>query len=179
MLGVVPDDDPDYGDRAGWLTIPYITPYGGVVDLRFRRPPGSESKAKYKSLPGSQHRLYNPSAILTASTTIVLNEGEGDVWTTTQAGFHSIGIPGASAWSSVFAKALEGFEHIVVCEDGDDDGAGAGLTGRIVKDLDWAKVVRFEGHDATSFALEHGSAALWGKISAAVSGDEEDTDEEG
>lgn len=163
MLGVVPDDDPDYDNHTGWLTIPYITP-GGIVDLRFRRPPGSEHPAKYKSLPGSQHRIYNPTAILTGVSRIYITEGEMDAMILTQIGLDAVAIPGATAWRKPFALALQGFDTITICEDGDDDGAGKGLTEAIVRDLEWARVVRFDGHDVNSYYLEHGGLALLEKV---------------
>lgn len=163
LLGVVPDGDPDYADKAGWITIPYLTP-SGAVDLRFRRPPGSDSRAKYKSLPGSQHRLFNPAAILTATEEIYVTEGEMDAMILTQVGAPAVAVPGATAWQKPFALALQGFERIIVCEDGDDTGAGKGLTEAILRDLEWATTVRFEDHDVTSYHQEYGPVALLKKV---------------
>lgn len=172
MLGEVPANDPDYGDKAGWVTIPYIT-VNGIVDLRFRRPPDSGHPAKYQSLPGSELRIFNPTAILTALDTVVVAEGEMDCMILAQAGFHTIGLPGASSWQSYYGLALQGMENVIVCEDGDDKGAGARLSARILADLDNARVVRFDDGDVNSFFLQHGRQALVDKVSAAVGRSEE------
>lgn len=172
QLGEVPRDDVDYPDHAGWAVIPYLTPTG-FVDLRFRNP-DPEGKPKYKGLPGATLRMFNPSAILQANETIVLAEGEADTMILSQVGLHAIGIPGASAWRKPFELAIHGFDNIIICEDGDDSGAGKGLTGAILKGLDWAKTVRFEGTDVNDFYLEHGAQALRDKVLAPVRADEEE-----
>ena len=170
-IGLVPDDDPDFGEYAGWISIPYLTPTG-FVDIRFRNPePGG--KPKYKSQPGAQGRIYNPTSILQARDTLVISEGEFDTIILSQAGLHAIGIPGASAWRKPFELAVHGFENIIICEDGDDSGAGAGLTATIVKGLDWAKTVRFEGCDVNDYYLQHGAQALRDKVLAPLGKDDE------
>ena len=177
MLGVVPDDDPDYAEHAGWITIPYITP-GGMVDLRFRRPPESDHPAKYKSLPGSQHRIYNPAAVLAGGDNIYITEGEMDAMILTQVGLSAVAIPGATAWKKPFAYALQGFNTITICEDGDDDGAGRNLTRAIVRDLEWARTIRFDGHDVNSYYLEHGGVALLEKVQPKTEHEEQAIGEE-
>lgn len=158
-LGVIPDDDPDYESERGWVTIPYITP-GGYVDLRFRRPPDSTHPAKYKSQPNSQQRIFNTLPVVEGGDTLAITEGEFDCMILTQCGVPAIALPGATAWSPVFALTIQGFDNILICEDGDDEGAGAKLSQNILKDIDWAKIVRFPGHDVNSFYLEHGAAEL-------------------
>lgn len=172
QLGVVPDGDVDYPDHAGYLCIPYLTPTG-FVDLRFRNP-DPEGKPKYKSLPGAGPRMFNPSAVLQASDTLIAAEGEMDTMILSQVGLHAIGIPGASAWRKPFELAIHGFDNIIICEDGDDGGAGKGLTGTIMKGLDWAKTVRFDGTDVNDFFLEHGAQALRDKVLAPIREDEEE-----
>ena len=174
-LGLIEDGDPDFGDHAGWLSIPYLSPTG-FVDLRFRNP-DPDGKPKYKSLPGHSGRIFNPSAILTARDTIVIAEGEFDTIILNQVGLHAIGVPGASAWRKPFELAVHGFENIIICEDGDDDGAGKGLTSTIVKGLDWAKTVRFEGTDVNDYYLAHGAAALREKVLAPIQARPADTEE--
>lgn len=176
QLGLIPDGDQEFGDHAGWIAIPYLTPTG-FVDMRFRNPdPGG--KPKYKSLPGAGLRMFNPSAILAAHDTLVVAEGEMDTMILSQIGLHAIGVPGASAWSKPFELAIHGFEHIIICEDGDDSGAGKGLTSTIVKGLDWAKTVRFEGTDVNDYYLAHGAAALREKVLAPTRPPVDETTEE-
>lgn len=172
QLGEVPHGDVDYPDHAGWISVPYLTPTG-FVDLRFRNP-DPEGKPKYKGLTGATLRMFNPSAILQANETIVAAEGEFDAMILNQVGLHAIGIPGASAWRKPFELAIHGFDNIIICEDGDDGGAGKGLTGAILKGLDWAKAVRFEGTDVNDFYLEHGAQALRDKVLAPVREDEKE-----
>lgn len=175
-LGLVPDGDPDFGEYAGWITIPYLTPTG-FVDVRFRNPDPS-GKPKYKSQPGHSGRIFNPSAILQARDTLAIAEGEMDTIILNQVGIPAIGVPGASAWRKPFELAVHGFENIIICEDGDDSGAGQGLTATIVKGLDWAKTVRFEGCDVNDYYLQHGAAALQEKVLAPTrEEDEEEFDE--
>lgn len=172
QLGIVPAGDVDYPDHAGWISVPYLTPTG-FVDLRFRNP-DPEGKPKYKGLPGATLRMFNPSAILQANETIVAAEGEFDTMILNQVGLHAIGIPGASAWRKSFELAIHGFDNIIICEDGDDGGAGKGLTGTILKGLDWAKAVRFEGTDVNDFYISEGAQALRDKVLAPVRADEKE-----
>jgi DNA primase len=160
-LGVVPEGDKDFAQYAGWLCLPYITA-GGFTDIRFRRPPGSDNPAKYKGLPGSTPRLFNPLDILSARSTIHVTEGEMDAVILSQAGLPAVGIPGASNWRKPFEYALHGFEEIVVCADGDK--AGDQLAHAIASSIDWARIVRFDDTDVNDYYLEHGAEALRSKV---------------
>lgn len=161
LLGVVPGNDPEYGVYAGWISIPYITPTG-VVDVRFRRPPGSTSKAKYKSLPRASSRIFNPYALLGDPRVVYVCEGEFDAMVLTQSGLRGVAVPGASSWKRSFALALAGIEVVIVCQDGDD--AGDGLSQAIKEHLPYARVVVFEGTDVTSYMLTHGVDGLYEKL---------------
>lgn len=159
-LGVTPADTGEFANHEGWITIPYIT-RSGIVDVRFRRPPGSTSPAKYKSLPGSQPRLFNPAALTQNNGgRLFVCEGEFDAIMLTQMGLRAVAVPGASAWRKPFAYAMQGEPRITICQDGDDTGSGEKLTATIKKDLDWCKTVVFKGHDVTSYVMEHGENQL-------------------
>nr|WP_306428151.1 toprim domain-containing protein [Brevibacterium sp. 68QC2CO] len=176
MLGVVGSDDREYGDKAGWLTIPYIT-VTGIVDIRFRRPPESESKAKYKSLPGSTPRLFNATATLNPSDTIFVAEGEGDAMVLAQCGLNAVGVPGASNWSRKFALTLAGFKDVCICRD--NDAAGEKLAGNIAKDIEASRTVVFDEKDVTDFYLAHGREALLEKLKPEEDEGDDDYDEYG
>lgn len=123
---------------------------------------------------GTVHCVTVPSGFfLTRIDGIVSVTGNCDTMILSQIGLHAIGIPGASAWRKPFELAIHGFENIIICEDGDDSGAGAGLTATIVKGLDWAKTVRFEGCDVNDYYLQHGAQALRDKVLAPLGKDDE------
>lgn len=178
MVGLVPDDDPDFGDKAGWISLPNLTP-SGPVTIRYRRPPGSTDPAKYKSMPGHSPRLFNTTAILTAQDTLCVTEGAIDCMSLAQCGLHAVGLESASSWNKPFALAVHGFDNIIVCEDGDDDGAGSRLSQKILADIDWAKVVRFEGCDVNDYMNQYGQQALWQKVMSAVKVQPATTEREG
>src|SRR5699024_6493933 len=94
-----------------------------------------------------------------------------------QVGIPAIGVPGASAWRKPFELAIHGFENIIICEDGDDAGAGAGLTAAILKGVDWEKTVRFDGTDVNDYYLAHGAQDLRDKVLAPLRAGEDEDDE--
>lgn len=96
-----------------------------------------------------------------------------------QCGLHAVGLESASSWNKPFALAVHGFDNIIVCEDGDDDGAGSRLSQKILADIDWAKVVRFEGCDVNDYMNQHGQQALWQKVMSAVNARPATTEREG
>lgn len=163
-LGVVLDPLPADEEYAGRLAIPYLTA-AGVVDIRFRALAADQSP-KYLSRPNAQARLYNVTALLTASDTIVVCEGELDtIIMHSVVGAPAVGVPGANSWKPHFRLLLEDFERVVVMCDGDQAGREFGK--RIAGELDNASVVHLpDGLDVTDAYMQFGAEYLTGRIAA-------------
>jgi DNA primase len=75
-LGEVDGAIAEHASYTGWISIPYLTRLGGVVQLKFRRLSGDGQK--YMS-SGGQPRLYNTLALDRADSLgyVALCEGEG------------------------------------------------------------------------------------------------------
>lgn len=175
-LGVVPEGDRDYPERAGWLVIPYITSHG-IVDIRFRRPEGSEDPRKYLGLPGATTRLFNPVALLSGSDSIVVVEGELDAVMATQCGLEAVAIPGANNFKSWFKLALQDVPNIIVPQDGEGNkAAGEGLSKKIAEALEQARIVSLGEYDVNSYVLEFGKDALIEKLFPTPQEEGEDSD---
>lgn len=158
QLGVVLGSgvSPSHESKRGWISIPYLSPTG-VLSMRFRRPPDSESKAKYWSPAGTKNRVYNTSALLNPGHWIAICEGEFDTMAATQCGIPAIGIPGTQSWAPYVRNMLSGFSRIIVLADNDDKGQGNAFGEMIAEQLDEVKVVLAPtGHDVNSTLKELG-----------------------
>ena len=162
QLGAVlgPDVSPSNESKRGWISIPYMSPTG-VLSTRFRRPPGSESPAKYWSPVGTKNRVYNTNALLNPGHWIAICEGEFDTIAATQAGIPAIGIPGVQSWAPYCRNMLSGFSRVIVMADNDDKGQGLAFGEMIAEQLDEVKVVSSPpGHDVNSTLKELGIHGL-------------------
>lgn len=92
-LGVVDTPPPGRDYLQDWLSIPYLGYDGAPWKVRFRRPPWSDSDAKYLDLPGWGPRMFNVRALHEAvveSDEIHVAEGEcfrGDAEVLTPSGW--------------------------------------------------------------------------------------------
>lgn len=159
-LGEVVNPLPGHEHVSGFLAIPYITPSGEVVSLRFRRL--TEGRPKYLSMAADPPRIYNTSALEAETSGIVVCEGEIDTVIASQVGMPAIGIPGAQAWQKRWWRLLIQYSAVFVLHDDDDPGREFGKT--IAESLENARLVPMIGGDVNSFYLENGADALRGKV---------------
>lgn len=153
LLGHVTEPAAGDEDFTGRLVIPYLTP-SGVVNLKFRCIEAHDCKAvehhvKYLGYSGAGDRMYNVAALRDAGDRIHIAEGELDALSATVAGFHAVGISGASKWQPHYSKLVEDFDDVVVFADGDK--AGRDFAKHVRSELNNARIVYFpEGEDANS-----------------------------
>lgn len=120
-LGAVIDPLPGDEPFRGMLSIPYLSPLGGVKVIRFRALTDYGPKvAQYQNQPA---RLYNTSAVLTAAREIGIAEGEADAMAATERlGLPTVGIPGVETWTAhaaVWRLVFRDFSVVWMLADGD------------------------------------------------------------
>ena len=160
-LGYVHEPLVGHEQFIGRLAIPYLTP-SGVVDIRFRAIGPQEPK--YLGMPGSETRLYNVNALLTAENYIAITEGEIDAITLNyKCGIPSIGVPGANNWKRHYARLLHDFESIFIFADGDQPGSD--FAKKISQEVSGVTIVHMpDGHDVNSMYLQEGPDWFRNKI---------------
>lgn len=160
--GVVDDPAPGHEYYKGKLAIPYLTPSGSVVSIRFRSlPPASK---EYLTVKGDTTRIYNTADLELGTTAICVTEGEFDCAIAWQCGLPSIALPGAEAWKPLFARLLQQYEAVYILSD--DDEAGRRFADTVSRDLDNARNVPMIGGDVNEFFLTNGIEALRRKVGA-------------
>lgn len=156
-LGYVAPDDHmiDHTQYVGRLAIPYVTPAGGVVELRFRALL-DDGSPKYLSRAGAEPHLYNVNAFTVDSDVIAVCEGEIDTITAHYlCGIPAVGLAGANGWKNWYARAFMDYRVLVLC-DGDEPGRDLGK--RIAQQMDNAVVVSMpDGQDVNSVFLSEGA----------------------
>lgn len=151
-LGVVTDPLPGHEDYEGMLAIPYLTP-SGPVDIRFRNLSGEGPK--YLTQPGRKARLYNVQAVIDASDSLHITEGELDALILTyRCGFPAVGIAGAAQWKPHYPRIFQDFQNLYVWGDG--DSAGREFAKHVAKETGATIVHLPDGHDVTSLFTEQG-----------------------
>jgi hypothetical protein len=157
-LGKVSDPDPIHTLHLGWLAIPYLTPTG-VVYMNFRCLEDHDHDAhggKYQGPKGDTKRLYNVPVLHLAGGVIGITEGELDAVVSTSSGLAAVGVPGATNWKPHWHRLFEDYERVVILGDGDK--AGREFVNKVASRLDNGVPRPMpEGHDVTSFVLEHGA----------------------
>src|SRR5690606_4282281 len=118
----VPEDcDLQWEPYRGMLSIPYHLPDGSVVFFKFRRivdGPGP----KYLNTAGSAVPPYNVGAVLKATHTIVIAEGELEGETLKVLGIPAVGIAGVNLWKPHFARLFDGIPNVIAWGDPDEAG---------------------------------------------------------
>lgn len=158
QLGYVNDPTTGHERYAGRLSIPSIGPTGRIYNLRFRalKP---EQEPKYLGIPGMPTRLFNVRAILEASDTLCVAEGEIDCISLEACGFHAIGVPGANAWKRHHARMLHGFREVLIFGDG--DSAGFKFATTVAESLRNGRVIPIpEGQDVNHILANDGEEAV-------------------
>lgn len=160
-LGYVAEPLPGHEQFKGRLSIPYITP-SGVVDIRFRSVGPQEPK--YMGMPGTQTRLYNVNALVTAENYIAVTEGEIDAITLNyKCGIPAIGVPGANNWKRHYSRLLQDFEQVFIFADGDQPGQD--FAKKVSQEVNGVTVINMpEGHDVNSTYLINGAEYFLQKV---------------
>ncbi|WP_371784647.1 hypothetical protein [Streptosporangium subroseum] len=162
-IGYVADPSPGHEHVRGHLSIPYLTPDGECIAIRFRRL-GDGDGPKYRSLAGDIPRLYGTEALELGTRNICVTEGEFDRIIARQCGLPVVGTPGAKAWDPIWRRLLVQFDSVFVLHD--DDEAGRELVNKISEGLDNVRPIPMTGGDVTSFFGEHGRDGLRAKLGA-------------
>ncbi len=156
-LGTVPTGD----DYAGRLSIPYMVPHGGCVDIKYRAL-GDEGSSKYLKEPGVGLHLFNTQVLKDASI-CVLTEG-----VQAYCGIPAVAYPGTNSWMSekndFWPLCFEGIRKVIVIADGDAPGRIAAQ--KVADTIGWsARVVDLgDGIDANEFIASRGEAAFRERI---------------
>jgi DNA primase len=161
-LGFVVDPAPGHEVYRDCLAIPYLTPSGSVVSIRFRTLPPAEKK--YMTVAGDTPRIYNTKALELGSRSICVTEGEIDCIIAEISGLPSVGLPGATHWKPLFARLLSHYEAVYVLSD--DDNPGQNFAETLGRDMSNVRNVPMTGGDVNTFYLEHGAEALRKKVGA-------------
>lgn len=157
-LGYVASPIPGDEDMKGRLAIPYETPVGGVVNMRFRTLAGDGPR--YLSHAGTHTFLFNVRALHKPGDTIALCEGELDtVVADGLCDINAIGVAGASNWMKHYPLLLEDYRRVVVLADG--DAAGREFAKKVVSTLSNAVAVPMpDGADVNEVFLAEGPDAI-------------------
>jgi len=160
MLGTIVDAAPGHEMHEGWLSIPYITVLGHCVGFKFRRL--DDGKPKYGSPVGQKAHLFNVSATMSPTSSIVICEGEFDaIVMEANCGVPAVGVPGVAAWKPFYYKLFSGFDTVYVIGDNDikEDGTnpGAEFSRRVASEITNGQIVQLpSGMDVTDFYLRNG-----------------------
>lgn len=115
-------------------------------------------------MPGSQTRLYNVNALLSAGDIIAVTEGEIDAITLNyKCGIPSIGVPGANSWKKHYSRILQDFEKVYIFADGDQ--AGSEFARKVAQEVQGVTIINLpEGQDVNSLYLTHGAQYFQEKV---------------
>jgi DNA primase len=163
QLGFVDDPEPGHEAYRGCLAIPYLTPSGSVVSVRFRTLPPAEKK--YMTVAGDTPRLYNTESLERGTRSVCVTEGELDCVIAELCGLPAVGLPGATSWKKIFSRLLAHYENVFLLSD--DDSAGQAFAETLGRGLPNVRNCPMRGGDVTSFYLEHGPEALKEKVGVA------------
>jgi DNA primase len=163
-FGVVRSPEPGHEHVRGFISIPYLTPGGECIAIRFRRMREGGGGAKYLSVAGDTPRLYGTDALQWGTRNICLTEGEFDRAIAIQCGLPAVGVPGANSWQPVWRRLLVQFDAVFVLHD--DDEPGRELVAKVADGLDSVRPVPMAGGDVTSFFRDHGRDGLRARLGA-------------
>lgn len=162
-LGYVADPLPGHEHVRGRISIPYLTPDGSTIDVKFRKLREQDYGDKYTKLVGSKHHIFNTTALERGTSGIVICEGEIDAITSEQCGFPAVAIPGVQAWQPFWSRIFEQYSVVYMLADG--DAPGKELYKKVAKNLDNVRLIPFEDkEDVNSFVLVHGAEGLKKKL---------------
>jgi DNA primase len=162
--GVVRSPEPGHEHLKGYLSIPYLTPSGECISIRFRRL-GDGNGPKYLSVAGDIPRPYGTEALEWGTRNICLTEGEFDRAIAIQCGLPAVGLPGANSWDPIWRRLIVQFDAVFVLHD--DDEPGRELVAKVANSgLDNIRPIPMTGGDVTSYYKAHGKEGLRAKLGA-------------
>jgi DNA primase len=159
-LGTVDASATGFSEYEGMLSIPYLTPRGGVCALKFRRAHDCDAECDHaKYLTPHETRLYNTKALDRADLLghIAICEGEINAITLEAlCGIPAVGVPGVKTWTAhpEWVSIFRGYRRVLIFQD--DDEPGRELAKRIAHDIDTAEIVRLPANDANATYLGYG-----------------------
>ncbi|GAA3536764.1 hypothetical protein GCM10022419_015720 [Nonomuraea rosea] len=163
-IGVVRSPEPGHEHVTGYLSIPYLTPGGECISIRFRKL-GEGPGPKYRSIAGDIPRMYGTEALQRGTRNICVTEGEFDRIIANQCGLPAVGIPGANSWEPVWRRLLVQFDAVYILHD--DDEPGRELAAKVANSgLDNVRPIPMTGGDVTSFFAAHDRDGLRAKLGA-------------
>ncbi|WP_431912308.1 toprim domain-containing protein [Nonomuraea jabiensis] len=163
-FGVVRSPEPGHEMVRGYISIPYLTPDGECISIRFRKL-GDGNGPKYLSIAGDIPRPYGTDALEWGSRNICLTEGEFDRAIAVQCGLPAMGLPGANSWDPIWRRLIVQFDAVFVLHD--DDDPGRELVAKIANSgIDTVRPIPMTGGDVTSFFRDHGRDGLRAKLGA-------------
>ncbi len=163
-LGYIKEPFATHENYQGWLSIPYITVLGHCVGFKFRRL--DDGKPKYGAPVGQKSHLFNVSATLSPTGSIVICEGEFDaIVMDANCDIPAVGVPGVAAWKPFYPKLFSGFDTVYILGDNDvkEDGTnpGAEFARRVAGEVANSQIVQLPpGMDITDFYLAEGREQL-------------------
>ena len=167
-LGYVDDPDPEHEDMRGRMAIPYRTPRGGVVGMKFRcirdHDCNDSGHPKYLAHVGMGQRLFGVTNLSQPGDTVAITEGELDAIVCSADGPDDVGIPavavpGVKGWRDEWRYAFEGFPNVLIFGDGDK--AGRAFAAQLAEKIHGSRAISMPNdYDITSFVLEFGADAL-------------------
>jgi DNA primase len=163
QLGTVTEPIEGHQMYEGWISIPYMTALGLCAGVKFRRL--DDGKPKYGAPIGQKSHLYNVTATMSATKSIVVCEGEFDaIVMDALVGVPAVGVPGVAAWKPYYAKLFSGFDTIYVLGDNDlkEDGSNPGMefSRRVAGEVLNSQIVQLPpGMDITDYYLANGKDA--------------------
>ena len=162
-LGTITNPIEGHQMYEGWISIPYFTALDICVGFKFRRL--DDGKPKYGSPVGQKAHLFNVSATMSPTSSIVICEGEFDaIVMEANCGVPAVGVPGVAAWKPFYHKLFSGFDTVYVIGDNDikEDGTnpGAEFSRRVASEITNGQIVQLPpGMDITDFYLANGIEA--------------------
>ena len=166
QLGVVTDPAPGHERFTGWLSIPYLGVSQDGEDqcwsIRFRCLERHSCKdhghGKYQTVSGEKSRLYNARAILSATDSLHVAEGELDAIVLNQCGLPAVAVPGANNWKYHYTRLMAGFSKVYVW--GDPDAAGAEFVSTVCNAVRNSAAVKLTLGDVNETYVQGGYAAV-------------------
>jgi DNA primase len=130
------------------------------VGFKFRRL--DDGKPKYGSPVGQKTHLFNVTATMSPTKSIVVCEGEFDaIIMDAVVGVPAVGVPGVAAWKPFYPKLFNGFDVVYIVGDNDvkEDGTnpGAEFSRRVAGEVANSQIIQLPpGMDITDYYLAHG-----------------------
>lgn len=164
-LGSVTNPVTGHEPYVGMLSIPYYTPDGECVALRFKCMKQHDCEqyehSRYNDLPGTEVRMYNTVDIAdTTSKTIAVCQNELDTMILSGTiGLPAVGVSGVTNWRDYYARVFEDYTHVLIFGEGDRDGKA--FTNTVARGLYNAVPIAMpSGKDLTELYREGGEQSV-------------------